>query len=32
LYPLVGRLYVASYAFAHKKLPDRWLHASVTAW
>lgn len=32
LYPLVGRLHVASNAFAQKKLPDRWLRASVTAW
>lgn len=31
LYPLVARLHVASFAFAHKKLPDRWLHASVTS-
>jgi hypothetical protein len=32
LYPLVGRLHVASGVFPHKELPDRWLHASVTAW
>ena len=32
LCPLVRSFHVASYAFAHKELPDRWLHASVTAW
>ncbi len=32
LRPLVSHLHVASYAFAHKKLPDRWPHASVTVW
>jgi len=32
LYPLVSRLHVVSYAFAQKKLPDRWLQASVTVW
>jgi len=29
---LVGRLRVASFGFRHKMHPDRWLHASVTAW
>lgn len=32
LYPLVSRLHVASYAFARKELPDRWLHASAIVW
>lgn len=32
LYLLVSRLHVASYTFARKELPDRWLHASVTVW
>ncbi len=32
LYALVGRLNVAASTSPHKKLPDRWLHASVTAW
>lgn len=32
LYPLVRHLHVASYAFAQKKLPDRWLNGSVTLW
>jgi hypothetical protein len=30
--PLVRNLHIASYAFAQKKLPDRWLHASVARW
>jgi hypothetical protein len=30
--PLVGSLHIGSYAFAQKKLPNRWLHASVTRW
>jgi hypothetical protein len=32
LYPLVGPFRVASSAFLPIKHPDRWLHASVTAW
>ncbi len=32
LYPFVSHLHIASRTFAGKKLPDRWLHASVTAW
>jgi hypothetical protein len=32
LIPFVGHLHVASNDFVQKKLPDRWLHASVTAW
>jgi len=29
---LVRRLHIASPLFAHRALPDRWLHASVTVW
>ena len=32
VYSLIRPLHVASYAFAHKELPDRWPNASVTAW
>ena len=32
LYPFVRCLHIASPIFARKELPDRWLHASVTAW
>ena len=32
LYAPVGHLYVDASTSPHKKLPDRWLHASVTAW
>ena len=30
--PLLNYLHVVSYAFPNKKLPDRWLHASVVMW
>ena len=32
LSPFFSHFHVISYAFPNKELPDRWLHASVTAW
>ena len=32
LHPFVNRLRAASVRFEYRDLPDRWMHASVTAW